>query len=40
VVVCAVNKGVETVLGEVYDEQGEIRVERNKTLTGVGKELG
>ena len=27
VVVCAVNWGVETVLGEVDDEQGEVGVE-------------
>jgi len=40
VVVCVVNRGVETVLGEVDDEQGEVGVERNKTLTGVEKQLG
>jgi len=40
VVVCAVNGGVEMVLGEMDDEQGEVGVERNKTLTGVGKQLG
>jgi len=40
VVVCVVNGGVETVLGKVGDEQGEVGVERNRTLTGVGKELG
>ena len=33
VVVCVVN-------GEVEDKQGEVGVERNKTLTGVGKQLG
>jgi len=37
VVVCVVNGGVETVLGEVDDEQGEVGFERNRTLTGVEK---
>jgi len=32
-----VNGGVETVLGEVDDEQGEVGVEWNKNLTGVEK---
>ena len=40
VVVCVVNGGVEKVLGEVDDKKGEVGVERNKTLTGVGKQLG
>jgi len=40
VVVCAVNGGVEMVLGEVDDEQGEVGVERNKTLKRVEKQLG
>jgi len=40
VVVCGVNEGVETTLGEVDDELGEVGVERNKTLTGVGTQLG
>jgi len=40
VVVCAVNGGVEGLLWDVDDEQGEIGVERNKTLTGVGTQLG
>ena len=40
VVVCVVNGGVEKVLGGVDDEQGEVGVEQNKTLTGVGKQLG
>ena len=40
VVVCTVNGGVEKVLGEVDDEQGEVGVERNRTLSGVGKQLG
>jgi len=35
-----VNEGVEEVLGEVDEEQGELGVERNKTLTGVGPQLG
>ena len=35
-----VNEGVEPVLGEVGDEQGEVGVERNRTLTGVGIEMG
>jgi len=35
-----VNEGVEKMLGEVDEEQGELRVERNKTLTGVGTQLG
>jgi len=35
-----VNGGVEMILGEVGDEQGEVGFERNRTLTGVGKELG
>ena len=38
--VCVVNGGVEGVLWEVDDEQGEVGVERNKTLTGVGTLLG
>ena len=39
-VVFAVNGGVEEVLGEVDDELGEVEAERNKTLTGVGTQLG
>ena len=39
-VVVVVNEGVETVLGEVGDEPGEVWVERNRTLTGVGIEMG
>jgi len=35
-----VNGGVEEVLGEVDEERGELGVERNKTLTGVGTQLG
>lgn len=38
--VCAVNGGVEGVLWEIDDEQGEAGVERNKNLTGVGTLLG
>ena len=40
VVVCAVNGGVGKVLGEVDDEQGEVGVKRNKTLTRVGTQHG
>jgi len=40
VVVCGVNEGVETVLGEVDDELGEVGFERNNTLTRVGTQLG
>ena len=39
-VVFAVNGQVEEVFGEVDDELGEVGVERNKTLTGVGTQLG
>lgn len=39
-VVCAVNGGVEGVIWELDDEQGEVGVEQNKTLTGVGTLLG
>jgi len=35
-VVCVVKGGVEGVLLDVDDEQGETGVERNKILTGVG----
>ena len=35
-----VNGGLEMVLKEVDDEQGEVGVEQNKTLTGVEKQLG
>ena len=39
-VLCSVNGGVELGLGEEDDEQGEVGFERNKTLTGVGTQLG
>ena len=40
VVVYTVNGGVEKVLGEVDEEQGELGVEQNKTLKGVRTQLG
>ena len=34
------NGGVEKVLGGVDEKLGEVGAERNKTLTGVGTQLG
>jgi len=38
--ICAVDEGVKEGLWEVDDELGESRLDRNRTLTGVGIGLG